>query len=100
MSNEIEKYEDKLVEEWGRYKAIACENITEESKDDACVAAGRDLYTWAERSTGELRIRERVAEQYIVRGTFHILANGSPTPRVHWHPRFLEEIAKILEVAA
>lgn len=100
VSDEIERYEDKLVEEWGRYKAIACENITEESADDVCVSAGRELYNWAERSTGELRIRERVAEQYVVRGTFHILANGSPAPRVHWHPRFLQQIAKILEVAA
>ena len=100
VSDEIEKYEDRLVEEWGRYKALVCENITEESKDEACVSAGRDLYTWAERSTGELRIRERVAEQYVIRGTFHILANSAPTPRVLWHPRFLDQIAKILEVAA
>ncbi|WP_064686660.1 ABC-three component system protein, partial [Rhizobium bangladeshense] len=100
VSGEIEKYEDKLVEEWGRYKAAVCEHLTEESKDDACVAAGRELYNWAENSTGQLRIRERVAEQYVVRGTFHILANGSPEPRVHWHPRFLQQIAKNLEVAA
>lgn len=100
VSDEIEKYEDKLVDEWGRYKAMVCENITEESRDDACIAAGREIYNWAERSTGGLRIRERVAEQYVVRGTFHILANGSPEPRVHWHPRFLQQIAKILEVAA
>jgi hypothetical protein len=100
VSGEIERYEEKLVEEWGRYKAVVCENITDDSEDDACVAAGRELYNWAERSTGQLRIRERVAEQYVVRGTFHILANGSPEPRVHWHPRFLQRIAKILEVAA
>lgn len=100
VSDEIERYEDRLVEEWGRYRSIACELITEESKEDACVAAGRDLYNWAERSTGDLRIRDRVAEQYVVRGTFHILANASPAPRVHWHPRFLDRLAKILEVAA
>jgi len=100
VTGEIEEYEDKLVEEWGRYKAVVCEELTEESKDDACIAAGRELYNWAERSTGQPRIRERVAEQYVVRGTFHILANGTPEPRVYWHPRFLQRIAKILEVAA
>jgi len=100
VSDEIEKYEDKLVDEWARYREFVCENITDDSKEEACILAGRELYKWAEQSTGQLRIRERVAEPYVVRGTFHILANGSPTPRVHWHPRFLLRLAKILEVAA
>ncbi|MDN2582193.1 ABC-three component system protein [Aquibium sp. ELW1220] len=100
VSDEIERYEDKLVEEWGRYKALVCENITADSKDEVCISAGRELYRWAEQSTGQLRIREKVAEQYVVRGTFHILANGIPAPRVHWHPRFLERLAKALGVAA
>lgn len=100
VSNEIERYEDKLVEEWGRYKALVCENITPESHDDACIAAGRELYNWAERSTGLMRIREQVAEQYVVRGTFHILANADPAPRIHWHPRFMDDLAKALGVAA
>lgn len=100
VSDEIEKYEDKLVDEWARYREIVCENITDESEDEACIRAGRELYKWAEQSTGQLRIRERVAEPYVVRGTFHILANGSPNPRVHWHPRFLEHLAKILGIAA
>lgn len=100
VSDEIEKYEDKLVDEWARYRALVCENISNDSQEEQCIRAGRDLYKWAEQSTGRLRIRERVAEPYVVRGTFHILANGSPTPRVHWHPRFLQRLAKVLEVAA
>lgn len=100
VSNEIEKYEDKLVDEWARYREFICENITDESAEDACIQAGRELYKWAEQSTGQLRIRERVAEPYVIRGTFHILANGSPRPRVHWHPRFLQRLAEIFEVAA
>lgn len=100
VSDEIEKYEDKLVDEWARYRALVCESISEESEEEACIQAGREIYKWAEHSTGQLRIRERVAEPYVIRGTFHILANGSPSPRVHWHPRFLKRLAKILEVAA
>lgn len=100
VSDEIERYEDKLVDEWGRCRELVCENITDESAEEACIRAGRELYKWAEQSTGQLRIRERVAEPYIVRGTFHILANGSPRPRVHWHPHFLQRLAKILEAAA
>jgi hypothetical protein len=100
VSDEIEKYEEKLVDEWARYRELVCENITDESAEEACIQAGRELYKWAEQSTGQLRIRERVAEPYVVRGTFHILANDSPRPRVHWHPHFLQRLAKILEAAA
>lgn len=100
VSGEIEEYEDRLVEEWARHRAIICENITNESGEDACRDAGRALYLWAETETGALRIRERVTEQYVVRGTFHILANSNPSPRVYWHPRFLKRLADILETAA
>jgi hypothetical protein len=100
VSDEIEKYEDKLVDEWARHREFVCEHITDQSGEEACIQAGRELYKWAEQSTGQLRIRERVAEPYVIRGTFHVLANGSPRPRVHWHPRFLQHLAKILEVVA
>jgi len=100
VSGEIEEYEDRLVEEWGRYREIICERITDESAEDSCREAGRELYRWAETSTGELRIRERVTERYVVRGTFQILANSNPEPRVHWHPRFLKRLRGILGAAA
>ncbi|WP_352558827.1 ABC-three component system protein [Mesorhizobium sp. M0129] len=96
----MEEYEDRLVEEWDRHKAILCEKITEGSHDDACVEAGNALYLWALTNTSHLRIRERVTEPYVVRGAFQMLANDRPTPRVHWHPRFLERLVKILEAAA
>lgn len=100
VSGEIEEYEDRIVDEWGRYREIICECITDDSHEAACQEAGRELYRWAETNTGELRIRERVTELYVVRGTFHILANSNPLPRVHWHPRFLTRLAKILGTAA
>ncbi len=100
VSNEIEEYEDRLIDEWTRYKEAVFENITDKSEDVACLAAGRELYRWAELETNSLRIRERVTEPYVVRGTFHILANARPTPYIHWHPRFLEQLARILGKAA
>jgi hypothetical protein len=59
-------------------------------------AREKELYKWAELNTDHLRIRERVSEPYVVRGNFHILANRRPTPRVYWHPRFLERLDAIL----
>lgn len=100
VSGEIEEYEDRLASEWGRFRSIICERITHESTEEACQNAGRELYLWAETQTSDLRIRSRVTEQYVVRGAFHILANVTPAPRVHWHPRFLERLAKLLGVAA
>jgi hypothetical protein len=100
IASELEEYEDLLVEEWDRHKAILCEKITASSHEDACVEAGNALYLWALNNTSHLRIRERVTEPYVVRGGFQMLANDRPTPRVHWHPRFLERLAKILETAA
>lgn len=100
VSNEIEEYEDRLIDEWTRYKEVTFETITDKSDDAACLAAGRELYRWAELETTALRIRERVTEPYVVRGAFHILANARPQPHVHWHPRFLEQLARILGKAA
>ncbi len=100
VSNEIEEYEDRLIDEWNRYKEFVFETISESSDDAACLKAGRELYRWAEQETTSLRIRERVTEPYVVRGAFHILANVRPQPRVHWHPRFMLRLAQVLGMAA
>lgn len=100
IAGELEDYEDRLVEEWERHKAIICEKIDVTSHDDACILAGTELFTWSVTNTGHLRIREMVTEEYVVRGAFQMLANNHPAPKVHWHPRFLEQLAKFLEAAA
>ena len=100
VSNEIEEYEDRLIDEWSRYREVVFETISDNSDGTVCLAAGRELYRWAELETTSLRIRERVTEPYVVRGAFHILANARPQPHVHWHPRFLMRLAQILGKAA
>lgn len=100
VSGEIEEYEDRLVDEWTRYREIVFENLSDTSEDEAYLVAGKELYRWAEMETSMLRIRERVTEPYVVRGAFHILANARPSPRVYWHPRFLQRLGKLLGVAA
>ncbi len=100
IASELEDYEDLLIEEWDRHRAVLCEKLSDASHDDVCIAAGEALYRWALENTGHLRIRERVTEPYVVRGAFQILANDRPSPRVHWHPRFLESLAGILGTAA
>jgi hypothetical protein len=100
VSGEMEEYEDRLVDEWSRYKDVVHENLDEASADEVLLEAGRALYQWVDMQSGNipaLRIRERVTEPYVIRGGFHILANAPPLPRVYWYPRFLSRIGAVLE---
>lgn len=100
---EVEDYEDRLVDEWDRYKDVVFEKLADDSAEDVLRDAGAALYTWAELETGKidsLRIRARVSEPYVLRGSFHILADATPKPRIYWHPRFLERLASVLGVAS
>jgi len=103
VSGEVEEYEDRLADEWNRYKDVAFEKLKDDSAEDALCEAGATLYNWAEFETGKtdsLRIRARVTEPYVLRGSFHILADATPEPRVYWHPRFLDRLGKVLGVAS
>jgi hypothetical protein len=102
ISGEIEEYEDRLEDEWSRYRDVVFETLDQEGAESVMIEVGRKLYQWAELESGNissLRIRERVTEPYVVRGGFHILANVRPLPRVYWHPLFLTRLKELLAVA-
>lgn len=102
ISGEIEDYEDRLVDEWSRYRDVVFEELDANSAEDVLLKAGRALYLWVDQQSGNyesLRIRPRVSEPYVTRGSFHILADGRPEPKVYWHPRFLDRLGELLEVA-
>lgn len=102
VSGEIESYEDRLVDEWTRYRDVVFEELDDTSAEDVLRRAGRELYRWADLQSGNiesLRIRARVSEPYVTRGSLHMLANAAPEPRVYWHPRFLDRVGKVLGVA-
>jgi hypothetical protein len=103
VAGEIEEYEDRLVDEWTRFKDVVFEDLDELSAEETLIEAGKALYRWADLESGNiaaLRIRARVTEPYVLRGGFHILANASPRPRVYWHPRFLSRVGDLLGVSA
>jgi hypothetical protein len=102
VSGEIEDYEDRLIDEWSRYRDVVLEELDENSVEDVLREAGRELYKWADQQSGNyesLRIRARVIEPYVTRGSFHILANATPEPRVYWHPLFLDRLGVLLGVS-
>jgi hypothetical protein len=96
LEGEIIEYENRLCEEWERYRDVIFEDLEEHDAESKLISAGKELYKWAELNTDHLRIREKVSEPYVVRGNFHILANIKPKPRIYWHPSFLTNIEKIL----
>lgn len=99
ISGEMEEYEDRLIDEWSRYRDVVFEELDENTADTVLLEAGKALYRWVELESGNissLRIRERVTEPYVVRGGFHILANNRPLPKVYWHPNFLGRIGQLL----
>jgi hypothetical protein len=103
ISGEMEEYEDRLEDEWSRYRDVVFETLNDETAERVLREAGQKVYQWAELESGNissLRIRERVTEPYVVRGCFHILANISPRPRIFWHPLFLERLREVLAVTA
>lgn len=103
VAGEIEDYEDRLVDEWGRYKDVVFEQLDDTAAEEVLVEAGRELYRWADLETGgmeNLRIRKQVTEPYVLRGGFHILANSRPLPRVYWHPKFLSRLQAVLGATA
>lgn len=103
VTGELEEYEDRLEDEWSRYRDVVFEKLAPDSAEDVMREAGRSLYQWADLESGNnstLRIRERVTEPYVVRGCFHILANADPVPRIYWHPLFLERLRGVLAVTA
>lgn len=94
VGGEIRKFELRLIEEWKRARGWAM--VKAPQNEAEFQAAGRQLYDWAENQSKGLQIRKDVTEDFVRRGSFHILADEKPLPRVHWHPQFLERLKAAL----
>lgn len=98
VGGEMEKFERRLVEEWKRAKAWV--KIGETDDEEQLREAGRRLYDWAENQSRGLQIRKQVTEDFIRRGSLHILADEKPEPRIHWHSKFVQNLKASLKVPA
>lgn len=97
---EIEEYEEKLVDAWERYRlALEDEEMFDPDDADSCRRFGLKVYRWIELEA-DVRIRPQVSEGYVMRGSYHMLADEwSPQvrlPRVWWHPLFLDHLKTLL----
>lgn len=82
VDNELQRYERGLIEAWEPRFESACEEC--DGRDDAGrIAAGRQIYQWAERDA-DFPLRS-VRQRFLTHGSFHILANRLA---LGWHPDF------------
>ena len=97
IGNELEQYEKKLVDEWDRFQLALQDDLPLDENtvtEQDCQQFGRKVYNWVDQ-VANFPIRPRVTEEYVMRGSYHILANCSP-PRVWWHPLFVKRLEQIL----
>lgn len=86
---ELDKYEQELIEQWEIRRRWAS---YDEKDEESLRGAGREVYQWME--TTDCRIRERVSQSYVARGSYHMLANEA---RVWWHPKFVERLEQLID---
>jgi hypothetical protein len=81
--SDLETYDEKLHHEWERIFARMEEDLENETMDETIIKAGKDLY----EKVMELNfhIRSRCTEEFITRGSYHMLANQL---RLGWHINF------------
>ena len=87
LDQDLEQYEDRLVREWRELFLIMQENM-QEGADSAL--EGRNLYNRVVINGRDIRIRDSVSYPFVMRGSFHILAN---VLKIGWHPDFEQRLA-------
>lgn len=92
---ELDAYEQRLTEEWKRYRAVLEDELGIDT-DDEKIEFGRRFYRWAELDA-KFPIRPRCEEPYMMRGSFHILADEC---QVGWHPEFIERLKHLMAAAS
>lgn len=89
---ELEMYDEKLYEEWEMISAMMEEDLEAVANEEDMVKMGRKLY--AEVMKLNIHIRSRCTEEFITRGSYHILANQL---RLGWHISFKDYLSHLLD---
>jgi len=94
LSKELERYEAHLFDEWERLFAIMqedLENVDIDLKEESVQERGRSLFNTIQGI--KLHVRSRCTEPYIMRGSFHILADRL---YVGWHIDFHKRLKSFI----
>jgi hypothetical protein len=93
LVGDLTRYEKRLAEEWELVFEAAKDELGATTAEAAKCKAARSILAWAENA--RIPIRSGVTEPFVVRGSFHMLADEKP-PRIGWHPEFHGRLAEIL----
>lgn len=91
--DELDEYEMRLIDEWEHAYAMMKDKldckiaITENDK----MNEGRNLFNEVENK--DIRIRQKCSDAFVMRGSYHMLANEL---KVGWHIDFLERLKNLL----
>ncbi|SET61802.1 hypothetical protein SAMN05660297_02946 [Natronincola peptidivorans] len=92
--NELDDYERRLIDEWEHCFYTMQDNLDEygdQITEDIKVKSGKDLFSDIQKK--DIRIREKCSEAFVMRGSYHILANQL---KIGWHTDFYERLKCLL----
>ena len=94
--DELEAYERRLIDEWIRRFDIMMEDMSGDREEERKQREGKSLFNWVD-TQANINIRHRCTEPYVMRGSYHILANDL---RVGWHVDFIKRLQHLIGVAS
>ena len=89
---ELEGYESTLIDEWERYFHKTKEKLYDSTGERELRTAGKEVFDWMD-TQANFCIRKYCTEPYVMRGSYHMLADKL---HVGWHPNFVERLEKLL----
>lgn len=92
LVGELDRYEQRLIEEWELVFERIKDDLGDETAEEAKVQAAKEVYRWVEESV--YPIRANVTEPFVTRGSFHMLSDRL---RIGWHPEFRDRLRHLLE---
>lgn len=92
LVGELDRYEQRLREEWTIQFARVGDDMGELAEEEAKRRFARRVFAWMEDC--RISIRARVTHESMVRGSLHMLADDL---RVGWHPEFVARLSHLLE---
>lgn len=101
-TDELMRYEARLVEEWEHAFALMSAALSAESSEDEKRRAGFSLYGDLILNK-DIRIRRDCDAPFVMRGSFQMLADdvrsAEEHPRVGWHLDFIDRLRGLLSIA-
>lgn len=91
LNSHLEEYDTRLTNEWSREFENMISNIDENCPENVQEKQGRDLYNTIGNKTLPICEAEnhKIKGHYIMRGSFHMLANKV---QIGWHPNYKDKM--------